>query len=156
MAMNKAILVIDMPKCCRECPVCASYAESAFSIREYWCTPMDNRDAEPENRPNWCPLKEVPDQQDKFITLPLNVGDVVWTYLRSWRKEDGIAPYQITNLTITQNKKGVWTKKYRAMWVVDGKTRDWSHDFSFDEIGKTTFLSCEEAEAVLINEREVK
>ena len=61
--MSKSILVIDTPKCCRECPVCASYAESAFSPREYWCSPMDNRDAEPEGKPDWCPLKPVPEYE---------------------------------------------------------------------------------------------
>ena len=85
------------------------------------------------------------------VELPCKIGDVVWTYLRSWRHEDGIAPYQITNLTITQNKKGLWTKKYRAMWLVDGKTRDWSEDFAFDEIGKRVFLSQEAAERELMN-----
>ena len=61
--MSKAILVIDMPSCCRECPVCASYAESAFSPREYWCSPMDNRDATPESKPDWCPLKPLPKEK---------------------------------------------------------------------------------------------
>ena len=84
------------------------------------------------------------------VDLPCKVGDIVWTLKRAWRKEDGVAPFQITNLTITQNKKGVWTKKYRAMILVDGKTRDWSHDFAFDEIGKTTFFTKEDAEKALL------
>lgn len=63
--MSKSILVIDTPECCRECPVCASYAESAFSPREYWCSPMDNRDAIPEGKPDWCPLKPLPDKRDE-------------------------------------------------------------------------------------------
>ena len=83
--------------------------------------------------------------ESKFVERPLNVGDVVWAYLRPWNKDDGIVPYQITNFTITQNKKGVWTKKYRAMWLVDGKTRSWDIDFAFDEIGKKVFLTEEEA-----------
>ena len=33
--MNKAILVIDMPDRCWDCPVHASYAESSFSSREF-------------------------------------------------------------------------------------------------------------------------
>jgi len=57
--MSKAILVIDMPSCCRECPVCASYSESALSPREYWCSPMDNQDVKPNSKPDWCPLKSV-------------------------------------------------------------------------------------------------
>lgn len=87
--------------------------------------------------------------KSKFVERPCNVGDVVWAYLRAWKKEDGIVPYQITNLTITQSKRGAWTKKYRAMWLVDGKTRDRSIDFAFDEIGERVFLTEEEAKEKL-------
>lgn len=83
------------------------------------------------------------------IVPPCKVGDVVYDYLHKWKKEDGITPYQITNITITQNKKGIWTKKYRAMQILDGKTIDWQINFSFDDLGKTVFLSREEAEAAL-------
>ena len=62
--MNKAILVIDMPKCCNECPICASYAESAFSPREYWCVASENKDVNPHNKPDWCPLKPAPEEQE--------------------------------------------------------------------------------------------
>lgn len=105
------------------------------------------------NRQIYDKLKYYEDleEQEKLVELPCKIGDIVWTYLRAWNKEDGVAPYQITNLTITQNKKGVWTKKYRAMWVVEGKTRDWSVDFSFNEIGERVFLTKEEAEFTLGN-----
>ena len=62
--MNKAILVIDMPSCCNECPICASYAESAFSPREYWCVASENTDVDPYNKPSWCPLKPPPEKYD--------------------------------------------------------------------------------------------
>lgn len=64
---EKAILVINMPNTCGECPICASYAVSAFSTREYWCTASDNRDADPNKKPDWCPLKEVPSAVDVFV-----------------------------------------------------------------------------------------
>lgn len=83
------------------------------------------------------------------IILPCKVGDIVYSYLHSWKHEDGIAAYQITNITITQNKKGEWTKKYRAMEVKDGKTIDWQLNFAFDEIGKEVFLTRDEAEKAL-------
>lgn len=83
------------------------------------------------------------------IVPPCKVGDIVYSYTHSWRKEDGISPYQITNITITQNKKGEWTKKYRAMKVKNGKTIDNQLNFAFDEIGKTVFLTREEAERAL-------
>ncbi len=83
------------------------------------------------------------------IVPPCKVGQTVYSYLHRWKKEDGIAPYQITNITITQNKKGTWVKKYRAMQVVDGKTIDWQFNFDFDDIGKTVFLTKQEAEKAL-------
>ena len=61
--MNKAILVIDMPDSCGECPIHASYADSAFSIREYWCT-VKGEDINPKTKPDWCPLKPAPELQD--------------------------------------------------------------------------------------------
>ena len=58
--MGKAILVIDMPSRCGECPICASYAESAWSPRDYWCPVMENKDVNPNNKSDWCPLKPIP------------------------------------------------------------------------------------------------
>ena len=57
--MNKAILLIDMPSSCGECPICASYAESAWSPRDYWCPVMENKDVDPNNKPDWCPLSLI-------------------------------------------------------------------------------------------------
>ena len=85
-------------------------------------------------------------QSENVVELPCKIGDTVYV-VDSWRVTDEPIPYQITNLTITQNKKGVWTKKYRAMWIKNGKTVDCQHNFEFAEIGKTVFLTKEEAEA---------
>ena len=57
--MSKAVLVINEPRNCRECDVCASWQESSSSDRMFWCPPMNNRDVEPEKRPDWCPLHPV-------------------------------------------------------------------------------------------------
>lgn len=57
--MSKAILVIDMPKNCAECPC---YNETDF----YHCNLNDKYiafDQSLTERPNWCPLKEVPQKQ---------------------------------------------------------------------------------------------
>lgn len=84
------------------------------------------------------------------ILPPCKIGDIVYVKPKSWYIEsDGISSYQITNLTITQNKKGIWTKKYRAMYLLNGKTIDSQINFEFDEIGKTVFLSREAAEKKL-------
>ena len=84
-----------------------------------------------------------------LIGLPCKVGDTVYAphwYFGEW---DKIVPYQITNITITQNKKLEWTKKYRAMELAEGKTIDWQLNFAFDEVGKKVFLTKAEAEAKL-------
>lgn len=65
--MGKAILVMDMPKSCSECSICASWQESAFSAREYWCPVMQNKDVEPNKRPDWCPLKKIPRKLEREI-----------------------------------------------------------------------------------------
>ena len=66
--MSKAILVMDMPKSCGECNIYASWQESAFSAREYWCPAMDNKDVEPNKKPDWCPLQELPKKQTIHCT----------------------------------------------------------------------------------------
>ena len=54
--MSKAILVMDIPKSCYQCP--------CFSItkcRAYKCgtTVEDDR-----KKPDWCPLRELPDKKE--------------------------------------------------------------------------------------------
>ncbi len=83
------------------------------------------------------------------VVLPCKVGDFVWAKAFWWRDFADIIVYQITNISITQNKKGEWTKRYRAMRFKDGKTFDMQLNFSFDDIGKTVFLTRELAEKAL-------
>lgn len=57
--MNKAILVIDMPSCCKDCPLCVS--EELFpSFYEYRCV-VENTDVDVYDKPDWCPLKPAPE-----------------------------------------------------------------------------------------------
>lgn len=72
--MNKSILVIDTPEKCVYCPICASYAESAFSPREYWCTASENKDVDPYDKPSWCPLKEAPKKDEVYRQLEWGAG----------------------------------------------------------------------------------
>lgn len=50
--MSKAILVMDMPKFCYQCP-CFSISE----CRAYKCGTKIEDD---RKKPEWCPLREVP------------------------------------------------------------------------------------------------
>lgn len=80
------------------------------------------------------------------VEVPCKIGQVVYMQYRDWDIEMNIQPFQITSIMISQNKKGIWTKKFRASWAPDGKTRDLSHNVPFDDIGKTVFFTREEAE----------
>ena len=93
---------------------------------------------------------EDAEEQGLLLRLPCKVGDTVYINCPSWAgKFAGTQPHQITNILISQNKKGKWTKKYRAILLYNGKTIDRQEDFEFDEIGKTVFLTREEAEVKL-------
>lgn len=75
-----------------------------------------------------------------IIELPCSVGDTVWA--RSWcyGEAGNWKPWIITNLTCTLNKKGKWTKKFRAMKLVNGQASVPSLEFGIDDIGQVVFL----------------
>lgn len=58
--MKKAVLVIDMPYSCSECPLV--YGNDLSD----WCYPMGHfngdvfRHTQDNTKPDWCPLREVP------------------------------------------------------------------------------------------------
>lgn len=83
------------------------------------------------------------EEQGLLIKLPCKVGDVVYHEKPYTSIHTGIQAYQITNIMISQNKKGEWTKKYRAMLLLNGKIIDSQINFSFDDIGKTVFKTIE-------------
>lgn len=61
--MSKAILVIDMPDSCDECPLfCGHYSDMC-------CGGLHNRTINypyPKDfKQDWCPLKEVPEKKDE-------------------------------------------------------------------------------------------
>ena len=60
--MNKAILVIDMPNKCWDCPCCEIW-EAIPSIEECTCN-LRNIIVDKYNKPDWCPLKPVPEKID--------------------------------------------------------------------------------------------
>lgn len=57
--MGKAIIVIDTPDCCRECPLCG---EDHMTYRDY-CRITDQY-IWTLDKPEWCPLKPVPSKYD--------------------------------------------------------------------------------------------
>lgn len=56
--MSKAILVIDMPECCKNCMCYVLGAKNNFCERTRFAI-FDNT-----TKPDWCPLKPVPEKYD--------------------------------------------------------------------------------------------
>lgn len=64
--MSKSILVIDTPDCCMNCDIMFHDEQS------YWCP---HKDAKADvfdyiktgTKPDWCPLKEIPETYDYKI-----------------------------------------------------------------------------------------
>ena len=59
--MSKAILVIDMPECCKNCMCYVLGAKNNF-CEVTRLVIFDNT-----TKPSWCPLKPVPDKVGVFI-----------------------------------------------------------------------------------------
>lgn len=73
----KAILVIDMPSCCAECPLMLWDAESEYygaccpTLKEDNCVADSYKENENKGtKPNWCPLKPMPQTRD--VGYPIN------------------------------------------------------------------------------------
>ena len=58
--MKKAILVIDMPSRCKDCPLCVS-KEVPLSFDEYYCV-VENLAVDAYDKLEWCPLKPAPEE----------------------------------------------------------------------------------------------
>lgn len=59
--MSKAVLVVDMPGCCADCP--CSFFERGNPILNLICG-VTQEDAYNVGRPAWCPLRELPEKKD--------------------------------------------------------------------------------------------
>ena len=69
--MDKAILVINMPEECLGCP--------CFDEHEEWCN-LNTRKYIPmkvyvNSKPNWCPLKPIPDKMSGNDSIYYQWGD---------------------------------------------------------------------------------
>ena len=90
--MSKAILVLDMPGTCCDCNFCREIQEGIEACCELMDEPNDNtlcRIVDSENgycqeKPNWCPLKELPDEthNDVYMDEYCDGYDDGWNSLR--------------------------------------------------------------------------
>lgn len=62
--MNKAILIIDMPSCCDECPLFHGfYTDMTCGANNYGINYPYPKDF----RQDWCPLKPIADRVEVFM-----------------------------------------------------------------------------------------
>ena len=67
--MSKAMLIMDMPKCCAECQL---YVKGKYRIDKCRITMLDMSNK--YGKPSWCPLREVPEKnndrqyKDEYMT----------------------------------------------------------------------------------------
>ncbi len=66
--MSKAILVLDkMPENCFDnCPCTKPYGDGCDAMKKYW---EYNNDDPARKRPEWCPLKLLPEKKGKFVYI---------------------------------------------------------------------------------------
>lgn len=88
--------------------------------------------------------------EKNMVEIPIRIGQVLYMNKEPWLEKVDIAPFQVTSISITQNKKGMWTKKFRCNWLYDGRVTTLSHDPAFSDLGVTVFFSEAEAERVLL------
>lgn len=79
--MSKAILVIDMPECCGDCQLMDDDASGRYCIahdEDY----IDIPDTM-EGKPDWCPLRELPEKMKVCGKYPQPDG-IVPSYKIGW------------------------------------------------------------------------
>ena len=73
--MSKAILVIDMPECCADCP--CSFFERNNPELNLICG-CSGEDANNIGKPDWCPLRLVPEKLPEEYENKIKTLDGTW------------------------------------------------------------------------------
>ena len=66
--MSKAVLVMDMPQFCTQCPC----YDMTYEMCQYKYKDIDNNNR--SARPNWCPLRPLPEEDNKEYFLEWSRG----------------------------------------------------------------------------------
>lgn len=75
--MSKAVLVMDMPEDCNDC-----YA-MYVSLSERFCRATEENLSAKAERPDWCPLRELPEKMEVCGKYP-QPGKPVPSYRFGW------------------------------------------------------------------------
>lgn len=78
--MSKAVLVMDMPECCADCP--CSFFERDNPVLNLICG-VAQEDAYNVGKPDWCPLRELPEKMEVCGKYP-QPGKPIPSYRFGW------------------------------------------------------------------------
>ena len=90
--MSKAVLVLDMLETCWDCNFCREIQEGIETCCELMdelndntlCRMIDSKNEYCQEKPNWCPLKELPDEihSKEYLDEYCDGYDDGWNSLR--------------------------------------------------------------------------
>ena len=90
--MSKAVLVLDMLETCWDCNFCREIQEGIEACCELMdelndntlCRMIDSKNEYCQEKPNWCPLKELPDEihSKEYLDEYCDCYDDGWNSLR--------------------------------------------------------------------------
>lgn len=61
--MSKSVLVINTPPCCEDCP-CSAIVKAPQKTWEAYCELCEKFNNKIMTKPEWCPLKPMPERKD--------------------------------------------------------------------------------------------
>lgn len=90
--MSKAVLVMDMPECCADCP--CSFFERDNPILNLICG-VTQEDAYNVGKPDWCPLRKlpekIPESKSGYEKVTTSVKRIGWNECLDTMLENGLS-----------------------------------------------------------------
>lgn len=90
--MSKAVLVMNMPECCADCP--CSFFERDNPILNLICG-VTQEDAYNVGKPDWCPLRElpekIPESKSGYEKVTTSVKRIGWNNCLDTMLENGLS-----------------------------------------------------------------
>ena len=140
--MKKGMIITNLPEHCRDCDFYGIKCRITGEMCKYYSE---------NGRPESCPIREIPDyedleEQNKLLRLPCAAGDTVWDI-------DFGRPcsYEVTGFSFGSLNDDFGEENVLDQVIVYYTNSNGSitGSFAVSEIGKSVFLSSEEAEATL-------
>ena len=130
---------------CEDCDVCEEYCSHTNEDNCYCLQDILEKLGQYEDL----------EEQGLLFKLPFKIGDTVWTPLSmsGWYLRKSDAPYKAKVVFIGLNDS---KEMGYGLFNVVYENRDYMMEFNFSDIGKTVFISKEEAEESLAETEQLK